>query len=303
MLARALSRAAARTAAGTSLTASATANIPTTKIATTITATTNPMVQMQQHTAWRRRGLASAATVAGAAAAPASARSKGGSGDGGGGSKSNSKSKIKSKSNKKTKASKGSSTVSQSSSCLDFSVRDLIDARVHLGHKAGAWCPQMAPYIHGTRAGMHIIDLDQTSVLLKRALEVTRSVAEQNGVILFVGTRPGSEKQIRRAAIEAGEYYVTRKWVGGTLTNCTHTLGAMRHPDLVILFSLPVNDTALAETEACNIPTIGIVDTDSDPACVTYPVPGNDDTPSAIQIYLDLFCAAIAEGKNKSASN
>jgi len=56
---------------------------------------------------------------------------------------------------------------------------------------------------------------------------------------------------IRRAAIECGEYYVTRKWVGGTLTNCTHTLGANRHPDLIVFFSLPISETALSVRGSC----------------------------------------------------
>ncbi len=68
-------------------------------------------------------------------------------------------------------------------------------------------------------------------------------------------------------------------------------------PDLVIFFSLPVNQVAVEETHKAYIPTIGIVDSDCDPWSVTYPVPGNDDSPDAIDLYLRLFTQAVIDGK------
>eukprot|EP00051_Salpingoeca_urceolata_P031041 m.10202 g.10202 ORF g.10202 m.10202 type:complete len:324 (-) comp3716_c0_seq1:131-1102(-) len=182
----------------------------------------------------------------------------------------------------------------------DVSLHDLFLARVHLGHEAGTWNPKMQPYIMGKREGTHIINLDHTLPMLRRALAVTTAVAEKGGVILFAGTRKKFSNKVRDAALGCGEYFVHRKWMGGTLTNCMQTLGANRLPDLVILTSLPVNQVALKEAFDCDVPTIALVDTDCDPSMVTYPVPANDDTPESVHLLLDLFSQAVLDGKTKT---
>eukprot|EP00041_Stephanoeca_diplocostata_P014235 m.256315 g.256315 ORF g.256315 m.256315 type:complete len:276 (-) comp19630_c0_seq1:91-918(-) len=178
-------------------------------------------------------------------------------------------------------------------------MQSLVDARVHLGHKAGVWNQKMAPYILGTRAGIHIIDLDETVFALQKALKVIRQTVAADGSILFVNTRSQFEVITRRAATACGEYFVTKKWIGGTLTNSGEVFGINRRPDVIIVLSVPVARAALREADQVCIPTIGIVDTDCDPDSLTIPIPGNDDSEEAIKLYLDYICSTIISVKEQ----
>lgn len=109
-----------------------------------------------------------------------------------------------------------------------FSMRDLIDAGVHFGHKTKRWNPRMAPYIYGTRNDVHIIDLQQTVPLLHRALGIVRSTVLKNGRILFVGTKRQASDSIVEAAQRCGQYYVNNRWLGGMLTNWQTIQGSIR---------------------------------------------------------------------------
>ena len=178
-------------------------------------------------------------------------------------------------------------------------LRELLKSRVHLGHKTGMWNPLMKHYIHGCRDGIHIIDLDVTLEHLRLALNVAGHIAYRNGIILFVNERSQFERLVQQTARDCGEYVVTQRWRGGTLTNSFMLLGTLRLPDLAIFLSVPPSKTAIKEVAMCNIPSIGIVDTDCNPNLITYPIPGNDDTPSAMKLYCRLFCDIIKRAKAK----
>jgi small subunit ribosomal protein S2 len=100
-----------------------------------------------------------------------------------------------------------------------LSVRELFDAGVHFGHQTKRWNPKMRPYIYGARSGIHIIDLDQTVRLFKRAFDYVSETVSRGGSILFVGTKRQAQNIIREEASRAGMYFVTNRWLGGTLTN------------------------------------------------------------------------------------
>ncbi|XP_076757940.1 mitochondrial ribosomal protein S2 [Xylocopa sonorina] len=183
-----------------------------------------------------------------------------------------------------------------------FSVKDLFEARVHFGHKEGSFNPHMKPYIFGSRLGYLIIDLDQTAELLRQALNFTAHIASQDGIILFIAKNPQISYLVERTAKECQEYAHTRQWKMGTFTNTTNEFGAVtRLPDLCILLntmeSVVKQHTAVTHAAKMLIPTVGIVDTNCDPRLITYPVPGNDDTPSSIELYCKLFKEAIMRGK------
>lgn len=98
-------------------------------------------------------------------------------------------------------------------------LRALVDAGVHFGHQTHRWNPKMARYIYGTRNGIHIINLDKTVELFKEAYDfVVRTVAK-GGNILFVGTKRQAAEIIVEEAERADQFYVTDRWLGGTLTN------------------------------------------------------------------------------------
>lgn len=100
-----------------------------------------------------------------------------------------------------------------------FSMRDLIEAGVHFGHKTKRWNPQMAPFIYGVRHDTHIIDLGQTVPMLHRALNAVREVAQAGGKILFVGTKRQASEIVAESAKSCGQYYINERWLGGLMTN------------------------------------------------------------------------------------
>ncbi len=110
----------------------------------------------------------------------------------------------------------------------DFSMRELIEAGVHFGHKTKRWNPRMAPFIYGTRNDIHIIDLQQTVPMLHKALTAVRSTVAKNGRILFVGTKRQASDEIADAAKRCGQYYVNQRWLGGMLTNWSTIQGSIR---------------------------------------------------------------------------
>ena len=98
-------------------------------------------------------------------------------------------------------------------------IKELLEAGVHFGHQTRRWDPSMRRYIHGERDGIHIIDLLQTEVLLEQAREVCAEIAGRGGKVLFVGTKKQARDSIEEWAEKTGMPYVSRRWLGGLLTN------------------------------------------------------------------------------------
>ncbi|CAK7290767.1 28S ribosomal protein S2, mitochondrial [Vulpes lagopus] len=185
-----------------------------------------------------------------------------------------------------------------------FSVRSLFNARVHLGHKAGCRHRFMEPYIFGSRLGQDIIDLEQTAVHLQLALNFTAHVAYRKGIILFVSRNRQFSHLIETTAQDCGEYAHTRYFKGGLLTNSSLLLGSMvRLPDLIIFLHTLNNvfepHVAVRDAAKMHIPTVGIVDTNCNPCLITYPIPGNDDSPPAVHLFCRLFRTTINRAKQK----
>ncbi|PKK24278.1 mitochondrial ribosomal protein S2 [Columba livia] len=107
-----------------------------------------------------------------------------------------------------------------------FSLKDLFDARVHLGHKKGCRHRFMEPYIFGCRLDQDIIDLDQTMQHLQLALNFTAHVAYRKGIILFISRKRQFCHLVETTARECGEYAHTRYWQGGLLTNAHIQFGS-----------------------------------------------------------------------------
>ena len=100
-----------------------------------------------------------------------------------------------------------------------LTVRDLFEAGVHFGHQTKRWNPKMQPYIYGSRSGIHIVDLDQTAQLFKKAYDFVVDVVGRGGHLLYVGTKRQAAEIVKEEAARAGQFHVTNRWLGGTLTN------------------------------------------------------------------------------------
>jgi small subunit ribosomal protein S2 len=220
-----------------------------------------------------------------------------------------------------------------------FTMRQLLEAGVHFGHRTYRWNPKMAPYIYGARNGIHFIDLEQTMPLLHRALEVVRETVSGGGRALFVGTKRQAAEAVAQAARSCGQYYVQHRWLGGMLTNWNtmsvsikrlkeldaigeeetqgltkkerlqlererekleRSLGGIKDmgglPSVLIIIDTNKEEIAVQEARKLGIPVVAVLDSNSDPDGIDFPIPGNDDASRAITLYCDLFSRAVLAG-------
>jgi small subunit ribosomal protein S2 len=98
-------------------------------------------------------------------------------------------------------------------------MKDMLDAGVHFGHQTQRWNPKMKPYVYTARGGIHIIDLQKTVVRANKAAEFIKKIAADGGKIIFVGTKKQAVEPVMEAAQKCGQFYVTKRWLGGMLTN------------------------------------------------------------------------------------
>jgi len=222
-----------------------------------------------------------------------------------------------------------------------ISVKTLLEAGVHFGHRVSRWNPKMAPYIFGRRNLIHIINLSETVKGLIRAHYFIKKLAAEGQTILFVGTKRQAKLVTRREAERARMPYVAERWLGGTLTNFTtiHTRlarleelegmendGTMENmgkkmastlrrekrkiarnlegirkmektPGAIIIVDPQKEHLAVHEAAKLNIPTIALMDTDSDPDMIDIPIPGNDDAMRSIEIVFGTLTDAIVAGR------
>lgn len=208
-------------------------------------------------------------------------------------------------------------------SIQETTIQKLMAANVHLGQSTSLYRSSTQSFIYGEYKGLHIIDLNQTLQYLKRACSVVEGVAENGGIILLLGTRPQWKVPLQVAARRMNGYFVSTRWIPGTLTNPTElsrvwdkqeidqfdvptgrTLtnderSCIVKPDLLIVLNPTENRNALYEAMKTRVPTIGIIDTDSEPSMVTYPIPGNDDSNRSVNLLLGILSRAGERGLTK----
>jgi small subunit ribosomal protein S2 len=102
---------------------------------------------------------------------------------------------------------------------VEVTMKELLEAGVHFGHQTRRWNPKMKQYIFGKRNGIYIIDLQKTLKLFNQVSEFVQQLASEGKRILFVGTKRQAQEAIAEEARRAGEFFVTNRWLGGTLTN------------------------------------------------------------------------------------
>ncbi len=102
---------------------------------------------------------------------------------------------------------------------MSLTMKDMLDAGVHFGHQKERWNPKMKPFVYTSRGGIHIIDLQKTLAKAKEAMQFVENMAADGQRLIFVGTKKQAEETIQAAAKRCGQYFVTKRWLGGTLTN------------------------------------------------------------------------------------
>jgi len=98
-------------------------------------------------------------------------------------------------------------------------LREMLEAGVHFGHKTARWNPKMGEFIFTAKSGVHVIDLEKTQAQLEKAVAFLANAARENRRIVFVGTKKQAAEIVKKAAIDAGVSYVTTRWLGGLITN------------------------------------------------------------------------------------
>jgi small subunit ribosomal protein S2 len=224
----------------------------------------------------------------------------------------------------------------------EFSMRQLLEAGVHFGHQSHRWNPKMERFIFGVRNDIHILDLGQTVPLLQRALQLVSDTVADGGRVLFVGTKRQAAPLVAEAARQSAQYYVNSRWLGGTLTNwqtisksisrlrelegqeaegltkkerllldrererLDRDLGGIKDmgnlPNLLFVIDTNKEANAIKEARRLNIPVIAIIDSNSDPDTVDFPVPGNDDAARALELYTSLVSRAAIDGISRSSA-
>jgi len=226
-------------------------------------------------------------------------------------------------------------------------VKQLLEAGVHLGHKTYRWNPKMSNFIYGSKNSIHIIDLVQTLELVNAALNEIHKCISSGGKILLVSTKKQAAETIANLAKDTSQFYVNHRWLGGMLTNWKTISNSIKRlkkltidlkeentgftkkenlkmgiqrdklersiggiadmtkiPDMIFIVDTNAEELAVKESIRLNIPIVAILDSNSDPTGINFPIPGNDDARRAINLYCDLIKQTILDAqKNISKTN
>ena len=219
-------------------------------------------------------------------------------------------------------------------------VKQLLEAGVHLGHKTYRWNPKMSKFIFGSKNSIHIIDLVQTLELVNAALNEIHKCISSGGKILLVSTKKQAAETIANLAKDTSQFYVNHRWLGGMLTNWKTISNSIKRfkkltidlkeentgftkkenlkmgiqrdklersiggiadmtkiPDMIFIVDTNAEELAVKESIRLNIPIVAILDSNSDPTGINFPIPGNDDARRAINLYCDLIKQTILDAQ------
>jgi len=219
-------------------------------------------------------------------------------------------------------------------------IKQLLEAGVHLGHKTFRWNPKMSKYIFGSKNSIHIIDLVQTLEMSNAALTEIHKCITSGGKILFVSTKKQATETIATLAKDTSQFFVNHRWLGGMLTNWNtisnsikrlkkltedlkkentgftkkenlkmgiqrdkleRSLGGIadmkKIPDMIFIVDTNIEELAVKEAIKLHIPIVAVVDTNSNPSGINFPIPGNDDARRAINLYCELIKQTILDAQ------
>ena len=110
-----------------------------------------------------------------------------------------------------------------------ITMKKLLEAGAHFGHQTRRWNPKMKKYIYGARNGVYIIDLQKTVDSIIVAYKAMKEIVDNGGKVLFVGTKKQCKEAVEAEALRSGSFYITNRWLGGTLTNFKTIQGRIRY--------------------------------------------------------------------------
>ncbi len=134
-----------------------------------------------------------------------------------------------------------------------LTMREMMEAGVHFGHQTRRWNPKMKPYIYGARTGIHIIDLQHSVKAFRRAFDFLVKTVADGRPVLFVGTKKQAQDVVRDEAVRCGQFYVTNRWLGGTLTNFHTVKGSIERLQEIEKMSTDGTFERMTKKEVINI--------------------------------------------------
>ncbi len=226
----------------------------------------------------------------------------------------------------------------------EYDLRDLLEAGVHFGHNSSKWHPKMKEFIYMAKDGVHIFDLAKTAAQLRLAYNFIFDLGAKGKKVVFIGTKRQSREIIRKAAQEAGAFFIAQRWMGGMLTNWDQISKSVKRmndiekgletgrfdgytkfeklqlekeqgrlerffegvkgltgkPDCLVVVDPKREKLAVEEAEKEGVPVVALIDSNTNPANISLPVPGNDDAVSSIELIMTELAKAYAEGKKSS---
>jgi small subunit ribosomal protein S2 len=232
---------------------------------------------------------------------------------------------------------------------LSIGIKELLESGVHFGHQTKRWNPKMKPFIFDARNGIHIINLSKTVEQLEAACNFLSTTVRKGGKIVFVGTKKQAQQCVKDTAKECGQFFVTERWLGGTLTNYATIKSSIKRlkeiekmdtdgsinnyvkqeqstirregarlnkyfdglrgmdklPAAMFVVDIKREHNAVAEAIKLKIPIVALVDTNSDPDLVNYPIAANDDAIRSVRMIMatigQVITQAQAEFESKRA--
>jgi len=225
-------------------------------------------------------------------------------------------------------------------SSMNITVKDLLDAGVHFGHQLRRFNPKSKKFVFANRHGISVIDLEKTHACLAAAAKFVEETVAGGKKVLMVGTKRQARDLIKEAAVATGMPYATTRWLGGTLTNFVTvrrsidkykqylrwdgdgTLDKMPNkessairremarmsrnfegiielnemPGAVFAIDTKTEEIAVKEANRLNIPVVALVDTNSDPTLLKFPIPGNDDSIKSVRMIVEVIMDAVQAG-------
>lgn len=222
-----------------------------------------------------------------------------------------------------------------------ITMKKCLEAGCHFGHTTRRWNPKMSKFIYGARNGIYIIDLNKTVEKIIEAYIAMRDIVREGGKVLFVGTKEQIGETIVEEALRSGSFYITNRWLGGTLTNFKTIQSRIRYlkdlerkeedgtfaklnkkeqslfkkekdklsanlegikemrkiPQAIFISDPTEEANAVREARKLGIKIFGIVDTNTDPDGITYPIPANDDAAKSVKLVISVIADAIVEAK------
>jgi len=224
---------------------------------------------------------------------------------------------------------------------LSIGIKELLDSGVHFGHQTKRWNPKMKPFIFDARNGIHIINLSKTVEQLEAACNFLSTTVRKGGKIVFVGTKKQAQQCVKDTAKECGQFFVTERWLGGTLTNYATIKSSIKRlkeiekmdtdgsinnyvkqeqstirregarlnkyfdglrgmdklPAAMFVVDIKREHNAVAEAIKLKIPIVALVDTNSDPDLVDYPIAANDDAIRSVRTIMATIGQVITQAQ------